>query len=88
MRKEKEQLLVKLKAGFEATLGTELLEVFGKAWEGQKRREIARGLEVGVERVKASRAQLFYGGVAIASLVLVVFMPSIALLNVAHNFIN
>ena len=46
MRKEKELLLGEFKAGFERTLGArkELLEVFRRVWDGERRREIERGL--------------------------------------------
>ncbi|HWW03385.1 MAG TPA: hypothetical protein VNZ64_27025 [Candidatus Acidoferrum sp.] len=60
MRKEKEKLLGELKGGFEASLGKrkQLLEVFGRVWDGQKRREVAQGLGAAVERVKALQAQV------------------------------
>lgn len=60
MRKEKEQLLGKFKAGFERTLGRqrELLTVFRGAWDGEKRRDMAQALGTGVERVRALQAQL------------------------------
>ena len=80
MRKEKEELLGEFKAGFEATLESgvepetkikrkikkrkELVEVFGRVWDGEKRREVAAELEArknpatSVARVKALRAQL------------------------------
>ncbi len=60
MRKEKKQWLGQSKAGCEATLAArrELLGVFRRMWEGQKRRDIARELGVGVERIKALQAQV------------------------------
>ena len=64
MRKEKEQLLSQFKIGFEGTLEKqkELLEVFGRVWDGQKRREMVqvRNGECGLrsERVKALQARL------------------------------
>ncbi len=60
MRKEKEQRLDEFKAGFQTTLVArrELLGVFCRMWEGRKQREIARGLGVGVEQIKALQAQV------------------------------
>jgi hypothetical protein len=60
MRKEKEQLLREFKSGFEGTLDgkKELREVFGRVWDGQKRREVAQEMGTDTERVKALQAQL------------------------------
>ena len=35
-----------------------MVEVFRRMWEGQKRREIARELGMGIKRVKALQAQV------------------------------
>jgi hypothetical protein len=60
MRKEKDQLMAEFKAGFEGTQGkrNELLEVFRRMWNGEKRREIAQALGVGFGWVKALQEQL------------------------------
>jgi hypothetical protein len=60
MQKEKEELLGQFKEGFERTLGNrkELVSVFRGAWDGRKRREIARVTGTAVERVRALQAQL------------------------------
>jgi len=73
VEKEQQELLGEFKAGFEGTLGKqkELLEVFRKVWDGQKRREVARqmqnadwrrvrarGLQQRIGRVKTLKAQL------------------------------
>jgi len=60
MRKEKELLLGEFKTGFERSLGKrkQLLEVFRRFWDGEKRRKVAEGLGAGVKRVKALRAQV------------------------------
>jgi hypothetical protein len=60
MRKEKDQLMAEFKAGFERTQGNrnELLEVFRRVWNGEKRREIAQALGVGFGWVKALQEQL------------------------------
>jgi hypothetical protein len=60
MGKEKEQLLGEFKGGFEASLGKrkQLLEVFRRVWDGQKRREVAQGLGAAVVRVKALQEQV------------------------------
>jgi hypothetical protein len=54
------RMLGQFKTGFEGTLGKrkELVEVFQRVWDGEKRREVARGLGIGVERVKGLQAQL------------------------------
>jgi hypothetical protein len=60
IQKEKEGLLGEFKTEFEGSLGKrkQLLEVFRRVWDGQKRRRIAQGLGAGVKRVKALQAQL------------------------------
>ncbi len=60
MEKEQRQLLGEFKAGFEQTLKKRegLANVFTGLWEGQKRREMAQGMGLGVERVKALQKQV------------------------------
>jgi hypothetical protein len=60
LRREKEQALSEFKSGFEATLGErkEMVEVFRRICDGQKRREMAREMGAGVSRVKALKARL------------------------------
>jgi hypothetical protein len=60
MRKEERELLEEFRAGFNASLGSrdDLRLVFGRVWDGEKRREVARGLGVEAERVKHLTAQL------------------------------
>lgn len=60
MQKEKELLLGKFKDGFETSLGNrkELVCVFRGAWDGQKRRAIARATGAAVGQVRALQAQL------------------------------
>jgi signal recognition particle GTPase len=59
-RKQKDELLGEFKAAFELSLGTrqEVLEVFRRTWDGERRREVAQGMGVDVERVKALQLQL------------------------------
>lgn len=54
IEREEKKLLGEFKAGFEETLSErqELGDVFRAAWAGEKRRDIAQQLGVGVERVK------------------------------------
>ncbi|HWW00116.1 MAG TPA: hypothetical protein VNZ64_10515 [Candidatus Acidoferrum sp.] len=60
LRKEKEQLLGEFKTGFEGTLGKrkQLRDVFQRVWDGEKRREIARGLGTAAQRVKELQGQV------------------------------
>ena len=65
VEKEQQELLGEFKAGFEGTLGRrkQLLEVFRRVWDGQKRREVARQMRNGERgahtgRVKKLKAQL------------------------------
>jgi hypothetical protein len=60
LAKEKEEVLSEFRAGFEQSLGKQkqLREVFRGMWDGQKRREIARRIGVGVEEVKALQEQV------------------------------
>ena len=57
---EKERGLGELKARFERALGgrRDLVRVFRCAWDGRKRREVARETGMGVNRVKALQAQV------------------------------
>ena len=60
MQKEEGELLGEFKAGFEKTLGKrqQLVEVFRWVWAGEKRREVARRLGMGVERIKTLQKEV------------------------------
>jgi hypothetical protein len=60
MEKERERLLGEFKTEFEKTLGKreQLTDVFRRVWDGQKGREIARGMGTGVERARALEKQV------------------------------
>jgi hypothetical protein len=59
MEKERVGILADFKVSFERTLvGGELADVLGGMWTGEKRREIARRLGSGVERVNSLQRQV------------------------------
>jgi hypothetical protein len=60
IQKEKEELLGEFKTGFEKTLGKGrmLVEVLGGFWAGEKRREIARRMGMGAQRIRSLQAQV------------------------------
>ena len=60
IEREEAKLLGEFKAGFEETLGTRepLADVFRAAWAGEKRREMAERLGLGVERIKGLQREV------------------------------
>jgi len=60
IEREEEKLLREFKAGFEESLGQreQLADVFRGIWAGEKRREIAGRLGMGVERIKGLQREV------------------------------